>query len=237
VAHFNGTACFADYVVVAEEGAIPVPQDTPFEVLATIGCAVVTGVGAVKNAAQAGPRDAVVIIGAGGVGLNVAQGASLVGCAAIIAVDLRESALRLAREFGATHIVDGSQQDVVESVKELTGGRGADYVFDTVGAPATLNQALECSRKGGAVVVTGLSRTDTMASFPTFPFVMQEKRLIGSLYGSGQPSVDIPQLVTLFQEGRLKLRELVTHRYQLSQVNDALNALAAGTDARGIIEW
>jgi Zn-dependent alcohol dehydrogenase len=169
--------------------------------------------------------------------LNVAQGASLVGCAAIIAVDLRESALRLAREFGATHIVDGSQQDVVESVKELTGGRGADYVFDTVGAPATLNQALECSRKGGAVVVTGLSRTDTMASFPTFPFVMQEKRLIGSLYGSGQPSVDIPQLVTLFQEGRLKLRELVTHRYQLSQVNDALNALAAGTDARGIIEW
>jgi Zn-dependent alcohol dehydrogenase len=237
VAHFNGTACFADYAVVAEEGAIPVPKDVPFDVLATLGCAVVTGVGAVTNAAHAHAEDAVLIIGAGGVGLNVAQGAALSGCSTIIAVDLRQGALSLAQQLGATHIIDASQQDVTETVKELTGGRGADYVFDTVGSPGTIGQALECSRKGGAVVVTGLSRTDAMASFPTFPFVMQEKRLIGSLYGSGQPSVDIPHLVALFQEGRLKLRELVTHRYQLSEVNDALNALAAGTDARGIIEW
>jgi S-(hydroxymethyl)glutathione dehydrogenase/alcohol dehydrogenase len=237
VAHFNSTACFADYAVVAEEGAIPIPPDVPFAVLATIGCAVVTGVGAVNNAARAQPGNSVVIIGAGGVGLNVAQGASLAKCDPIIAVDLRASALTLAQGFGATHTVEAATQNVAEAVRELTHGRGADYVFDTVGAPATITQAIEYARKGGSIVVTGLSRTDTLASIPAFPFVMQEKRLIGSLYGSGQPAVDIPRLVALYQEGKLKLRELVTHTYGLTEVNEALSALAGGTDARGIIEW
>ena len=237
IAHFNSTACFADYAVVAEEGAVVVPPDVPFAVLATIGCAVVTGVGAVNNAARAQPGNSVVIIGAGGVGLNVAQGASLAECDPIIAVDLRATALTLARDFGATHTIDASTQNVVEAVRELTKGRGADYVFDTVGLPATIGQAVECARKGGSIVVTGLSRTDTLASIPAFPFVMQEKRLIGSLYGSGQPVADIPKLVELYREGKLKLRELVTHTYRLDQVNEALSTLAEGTDARGIIEW
>jgi len=236
IAHFNSTACFADYAVVAEEGAIPIPTDVPFAVLATIGCAVVTGVGAVKNAARAQQGNSVVMIGAGGVGLNVAQGASLAKCAPIIAVDLRATALNLAQDFGATHTIEASE-NVVEAVRELTKGRGADYVFDTVGAPATIAQAVECTRKGGSVVLTGLSRTDTLASIPAFPFVMQEKRLIGSVYGSGQPLVDIPKLVELYREGKLKLRELVTHTYRLDEVNEALNTLAGGTDARGIIEW
>ncbi len=235
VAHFNSTACFADYVVIAEEGAIPIPPDVPFAVLATIGCAVVTGVGAVNNAARVQSGNSVVIIGAGGVGLNVAQGAALAQCDPIIAIDLRATALALARDFGATHAVEA--QNAVEAVRELTRGRGADYVFDTVGAPSTIRQALDCARKGGSIVVTGLSRTDTLASIPAFPFVMQEKRLIGSLYGSGQPAVDIPRLVDLYRDGKLKLRELVTHSYRLDEVNDALNTLAGGTDARGIIEW
>src|SRR4030095_7630429 len=123
------------------------------------------------------------------------------------------------------------------AVGELPRGRGADFVFDTVGLPATITQAVDCARKGGSIVVTGLSRTDTLASITAFPFVMQEKRLIGSLYGSGQPTVDIPKLVELYREGKLKLRELVTHTYRLDEVNKALNTLAAGTDARGIMEW
>jgi S-(hydroxymethyl)glutathione dehydrogenase/alcohol dehydrogenase len=237
VAHFNSTACFADYTVIAEEGAIPIPPDVPFAVLATIGCAVVTGVGAVNNAARVQPGNSVVIIGAGGVGLNVAQGAALAQCNPIIAVDLRASALKLARDFGATHTIEAATQNAVEAVRELTGGRGADFVFDTVGAPATITQAIDCARKGGSIIVTGLSRTDTLASIPAFPFVMQEKRLIGSLYGSGRPVVDIPRLVELYRDGKLKLRELVTHSYRLDEVNDALNTLAEGTDARGIIEW
>lgn len=237
VAHFNGTACFADFAVVAEEGAIPVSRDVSFDVLATLGCAVVTGMGAVSNAARVRGGESVVIIGAGGVGLNVAQGAQLAGCDPIIAVDLRSSALVLAREFGATHALEATAGNVGEAVRELTAGRGADHVFDTVGTPNTINQALECTSKGGAVVLTGLARTDTLASIPTFPFVMQEKRLIGSLYGSGQPAVDVPQLVALYQAGKLKLRELVTRTYRLAEVNDALGALASGVDARGIIEW
>ena len=237
VAHYNGTACFADFAVVAEEGVIVVPEDVPFEALATLGCAVVTGVGAVLNAARPEAGSKVAVIGAGGVGLNVVQGARLAGCEAIVALDTRSEPLRLARTFGATDTVDASGEKVTERVRELTEGRGADYVFDTVGAPATLTQALTLARKGGTVVVTGLARLDALASFPLFPFVMQEKRLVGSLYGSGQPARDVPRLVELYREGKLKLAELATRTYKLAGVNDALDALAGGEGARGIIRW
>src|SRR3989442_6291443 len=133
VAHFNGTACFADFSVVAEEGAMPVGGDVPFDVLATLGCAVVTGVGAVTNAARVANGGSAVLIGAGGVGLNVAQGAALAGCDQIIAVDLRPSALALAREFGATHTIEASAGNVAEAVRDLTGGRRAAYDLCTAG--------------------------------------------------------------------------------------------------------
>jgi S-(hydroxymethyl)glutathione dehydrogenase/alcohol dehydrogenase len=237
MAHFNGTACFADFAVVAEGGAIPVPTDVPFEALATLGCAVITGVGAVRNAARLEAGARVVVIGAGGVGLNVVQGAVLAGCEKIIAVDTRSKPLSLAGDFGATHALEASTENVVGLVRELTDGRGANYVFDTVGEPATLSQALAFARKGGTVVLTGLSRIDALASIPIFPFVMQEKRLIGSLYGSGRQWRDIPHPVALYQEGKLKLRELATRTYRLDGVNDALAALASGEGARGIIRW
>ncbi|HEY3025238.1 MAG TPA: Zn-dependent alcohol dehydrogenase [Pyrinomonadaceae bacterium] len=235
--HFLGTACFADFAVVAEEGAISVASDVPFAALAILGCAVVTGIGAVTNAARVEKGASVAVLGAGGVGLNVVQGAVLVRCEKIIAVDTNPRALNLARNFGATHTIEMPAGNVAEEVRALTDGQGADYVFDTVGTPTTISQALESARKGGAVVLTGLSRTDALASIPTFPFVMHEKRLIGSLYGSGRPLVDIPHLVTLYQSGKLKLRELVTRAYQLDNINEALAALASGEGARGIIRW
>ncbi|HEX8176209.1 MAG TPA: Zn-dependent alcohol dehydrogenase [Pyrinomonadaceae bacterium] len=236
VAHFNSTACFADFAVVAEEGAAAVPADVEFEALATLGCAVITGVGAVMNAARVEAGARVVVIGAGGVGLNVVQGARLADCEKIIAVDTRRAPLELALGFGATDALE-STDDIVEQVAALTNGRGADYLFDTVGMPETLGQALRFARKGGTVVLTGLSRTDARAAFPLFPFVMQEKRLVGSVYGSGQPLRDIPRLVELHREGRLKLHELATRTYRLEEVNDALSALASGEGARGIIRW
>ncbi|HKS28718.1 MAG TPA: Zn-dependent alcohol dehydrogenase [Pyrinomonadaceae bacterium] len=236
VAHFNSTACFADFAVVAEEGAAAVPTDVKFEALATLGCAVITGIGAVVNAARVEPGARVVVIGAGGVGLNVLQGARLAGCERIVAVDTRRAPLELALEFGATDALESTDR-IIEEVTALTHGRGADYVFDTVGMPETLTQALRFARKGGTVVLTGLSRTDARAAFPLFPFVMQEKRLVGSVYGSGQPLRDIPRLVELHREGRLKLDELVARSYRLEEVNDALSALASGEGARGIIRW
>ena len=239
LAPFLGTACFSDFVVVPEGGAIPVARDIPFDALATIGCAVITGVGAVTNAARVPKGSRVAVIGAGGVGLNVVQGAAIAGCERIIAIDLRPRPLEIARQFGATDTIGGTDAspDAAAAVRELTAGRGADFVFDTVGSPATLALALTATRKGGAVVLTGLSRMDAQAAFPMFPFVMQEKRLLGSVYGSGQPARDIPRLVSLYQDGKLKLGELVSRTYALDQVNDALTALAASDGARGVIRW
>ena len=122
-----------------------------------------------------------------------------------------------------------------DAIRELTQGRGADYVFDTVGSPATLADALAATRKGGTTVLTGLSRGDAMASFSMFPFVMHEKRLIGSVYGSGHPLDDILRLVSLYREGRLKLDELALRSYPLDGINDALAALARGDGGRGIV--
>jgi len=126
---------------------------------------------------------------------------------------------------------------IVDAVRELTGGRGADYVFDTVGSPSTVVDAVAAARKGGTIVLTGLARIDGVASLATFPFVMQEKRLIGSVYGSGDPGRDIPRLAELYNEGKLKLRELVTRKYSLGEINDALAALARADGARGVITW
>jgi S-(hydroxymethyl)glutathione dehydrogenase / alcohol dehydrogenase len=236
VAPFLGTACFSDWVVVPAEGAIPVPSDVPFESLATLGCAVLTGVGAVTTAARVPPGARVAVIGVGGVGLNVVQGAAISACEQIIAIDVRPAPLAIATQFGATHTIEAAP-DVPAAVRDLTGGRGVDFVFDTVGSPATLTAAVASARKGGTVVLTGLSRSDSQAAFPMFPFVMQEKRLIGSVYGSGQAARDIPRLIALYRDGRLKLRELVSRTYDLDGVNDALNALAASDGARGVIKW
>jgi Zn-dependent alcohol dehydrogenase len=232
--HFLSTACFAEFAVLAREGVVVVGRDVPFDALATLGCAVVTGVGAVTTAARVGAGASVVVIGAGGVGLNVIQGARLVGAARIIAIDLHEAPLRLAAAFGATECV-GAASNVGDTVRELTAGRGADFVFDTVATPATLTTALGAARKGGTVVVTGLSRLDTVGSVPMFPFVMQEKRLIGSVYGSGRPADDILRLVEWYRAGHLKLRELVSRTYTLNQIDEALAALASAEGARGVI--
>ena len=236
VAPFLGTACFSDAVVVPDGGAIPMPRDLPFEALATLGCAVLTGVGAVTNAAHVPAGARVAVIGVGGVGLNVVQGAAISACEQIVAIDLRPTPLALAKQFGATDTIE-SAAEVPAAVRSLTGGRGADFVFDTVGSPATLASAIAATRKGGTVVLTGLSRLDNQGAIPMFPFVMQEKRLVGSVYGSGNPSRDIPRLAGLYQQGKLKLNELVTRTYALDNVNDAMSALAASDGARGVITW
>jgi Zn-dependent alcohol dehydrogenase len=239
IGQFLSTACFADHVVVAEEGAVVVGRNgesdpSEFAALATLGCAVVTGVGAVLTAAKVPSGAKVVVIGAGGVGLNTIQGAVLAGCERIIAIDRRPEPLDLAVRFGATDRLE-APASTVDAVRELTGGRGADFVFDTVGTPATLTDAVNAVGKGGTVVLTGLSRLDAMGNIPMFPLVMQEKRLIGSVYGSGHPTEDIVRLVEWYRAGRLKLRELVNRTYELSQINEALSALASSAGARGVV--
>lgn len=234
VAPFLGTACFATHTVVPQEALVTVPHDVSFMALAAVGCAVVTGVGAVSNAARLPQGAVVAVIGAGGVGVNVVQGAVLAGAAIVIAIDREAGPLEVARRLGATHVVQPTGK-TADAVKELTGGRGAEYVFDTVGSPATLTDAIVSARKGGTVVITGLSRLDAQGVIRLYPFVMQEKRVIGSVYGSGDPLSDIERLVKLHQDGQLKLEELATRSYQLDEVNEALDALAKGTGGRGVI--
>jgi S-(hydroxymethyl)glutathione dehydrogenase / alcohol dehydrogenase len=234
VAPFLGTACFASHTVVPQEALVTVPSSVPFAALAAVGCAAVTGVGAVLNAARLPEGATVAVIGAGGVGVNVVQGARLAGAATIIAVDRAEGPLEVARRLGATHAVRPTGK-TADAVKQLTDGRGAHYVFDTVGTPATLNDAVQSARKGGTVVLTGLSRIDGQGTLRMYPFVMHEKRLIGSVYGSGNPLEDIARLVRLHQEGRLDLGEVATRTYALEDINDALAALASGAGGRGVV--
>jgi len=232
--HFLSTACFADFAVVPEESTVAVDPDLPFDALASVGCAVVTGVGAVLVSAHV-PRGArIAVIGAGGVGLNVVQGAAIAGCERIIAIDRRPAPLEAARTFGATDVIEATAQ-TADRVRELTGGRGVEFVFDTVGTPATLADALAATGKRGTVVLTGLSRIDAQGPVAMFPFVMQEKRLIGSVYGSGRPTEDIRKLVGLYRLGQLKLKELVHRTYTLEQINEALAALAGAEGARGVV--
>lgn len=234
IAPFLGTACFATHSVVPEEGLVPVSRTVSFRALAAVGCAVVTGVGAVSNAAKMPPGAVVAVIGAGGIGINVIQGAVLDGASRIIAVDREAPPLEIAQKLGATDVVQPSGK-MPDLIREMTEGRGADFVFDTVGTPATLTDAVMSARKGGTIVVTGLSRLDAQGTIRMYPFVMHEKRLVGSVYGSGDPLKDIERLVSLYREGRLKLDELATRSYPLEQINDALAALARGDGGRGIV--
>jgi Zn-dependent alcohol dehydrogenase len=234
VAPFLGTACFSTHTVVPQEGVVPVPDDVAFEALAAVGCAVVTGVGAVSNAAKIPTGAVVAVIGAGGVGVNVVQGAVLGGASRVIAIDRESAPLKVASSVGATDVIQPTGK-TADAVRALTNGRGADYVFDTVGNPATLTDAITSARKGGTVVLTGLSRLDAQGGVRMYPFVMQEKRLIGSVYGSGNPLDDIARLVNLYRDGRLKLNELTTRTYRLEQVNDALAALGRGDGGRGVL--
>jgi S-(hydroxymethyl)glutathione dehydrogenase/alcohol dehydrogenase len=234
LAPFLGTACFASLGVVPEDGAVAIDTGAPFESLAALGCAVVTGVGAVLNAARVPAGATVAVLGAGGVGVNVVQGAAIADCARIIAIDRHEAQLTLAARLGATDLVQVTSGGA-DRIRDLTAGRGADYVFDTVGNADTLADALASARKGGVVVITGLSRVDGRGSIPMFPFVMQEKTLIGSAYGSGRPLEDIARLAKLHSEGKLKLSEIATRTYALPQINEALAALRNGEPGRGIV--
>jgi S-(hydroxymethyl)glutathione dehydrogenase/alcohol dehydrogenase len=234
VAPFLGTACMATHTVVPQEAVVKVDRDVPFAALGSVGCAVVTGFGAVTNAARLPEGAVVAVIGAGGVGVNVVQGAAVAGAGRIIAVDRAAAPLQVARLMGATDAVQPAGK-TSDAVRELTGGRGADYVFDTVGSPNTLTDAVLSARKGGTIVITGLSRLDAQGALRLYPFVMQEKRLVGSVYGSGNPLADIARVVGLYRERRLKLDELATRTYSLDQVNDAFAALGRADGGRGVV--
>jgi Zn-dependent alcohol dehydrogenase len=226
---------FAERVVSPAEQLVPIQKAMPWPQAALLGCCVPTGVGAVARAARVEAGAAVLVIGCGGVGLNVVQGARLAGARMIIACDLVDRKLEFARDFGATHTVNARQENVVDRVRALTGGRGADYAFDAIGGEQTTLQIVDAIRNGGTAVIVGMAAMAVRAPLTPYTMALQEKTLKGTLYGSVRPDVDFPQLVELYLQGRLELDRLVSRTYPLADINDGFARMLAGEVARGVV--
>ena len=233
--HFLGVSCFAERAVLPEQGLVRIRSDASLEVAALMGCSVMTGIGAVMNTAKVEPGASVLVIGAGGVGLNVVMGAVLVGANPIIVADLLDSKLELARSFGATHTINSKEQDLVAAVRALTGGEGVDYAFEVIGNPRTMATAYQAVRRGGTAVGVGIPPFGSEMTINAGELVYQEKTLKGSYYGTAHPQSDMPRLIDLYMAGRLPLDRLISRSYPLEKVNEAYAALLAGEVARSIL--
>lgn len=229
-------ASFAEYTVVSEAGCVKIREDAPLDKASLVGCGVMTGVGAVINTARVRPGAHVLVIGCGGVGLNVIQGARLAGADKIIAADVLDNKLQFAREFGATHTINGANEDVVERVRDLTGGLGVEYAFEAIATVRTIRQAYDAVAPGGLCVVVGIAPPGSEVPIPT-QSLLREKAITGSIYGSARMRVDIPRLVDLYMDKKLKLDELITQALPLEGVNQAFDDLRAGKVARSILTY
>ncbi|MCK9519892.1 MAG: Zn-dependent alcohol dehydrogenase [Dehalococcoidia bacterium] len=231
---FANMSAFAEYQLVHENACVHIPEGVPFEAAALVGCSVMTGVGAVSNTAKMPVGSTVAVVGAGGVGLNIIQGARLAGASRVIAVDLLENKLAAAREFGATDVVDASSGDAVQQVQQLTGG-GVDFAFEAIGLAKTAEQCWGMIKPGGKAVVVGMVPFGQTVNVPGHEFVLGEKSILGSFYGSTRQQYDMPWLMELYRQGRLKIDELITRRYELGQINEAYEALKNGEVNRSVI--
>jgi S-(hydroxymethyl)glutathione dehydrogenase/alcohol dehydrogenase len=234
VRQMTGLGGFAETMLVHRNGIVRVPEELPLHLGALLGCAVITGVGAVFNSAKVRPGSTVAVIGAGGIGLNIVQGARLAGAERIVAVDLNPEKLALAETFGATDVVDGSGGDAVEQVIELTGG-GVDAAFEAIGLPATAGQAFQMIRPGRTAYLVGVPAVGSTIELPGTLMSLQARGLQGVFMGSNHFKRDIPMLANLYLQGRLKLDELVAAEITLDEVNDGYEAMRRGTEARSVI--
>jgi S-(hydroxymethyl)glutathione dehydrogenase/alcohol dehydrogenase len=232
ISHFLAVSSFAEYAVVPESGAVAVPPELPLEVAALISCAVLTGVGAVRNTAQVQAGSRVAVFGCGGVGLNIVQGARIAGAARIVAVDVNEAKLELAGRLGATDLVHAGKQDPVAVIRETAGG--VDYAFEALGAERTIRQAWDCLDLGGEAVVVGLMRHGATVTLDAGPLV-DEKRIRGCYLGSSVLARDVPALADLYLSGELLLDDIISHRIGLDGLDEAFARLRAGDGARSVV--
>ena len=232
--HMGKVACFADHAVVPEAGCVPAPAGLDFPQMALIGCSVTTGVGAALFNAGVQPGDSVAVIGCGGVGLNVLQGARLAGATTIVAVDVKAAALDFARKFGATHTVNARTEDAVERVKAITGG-GAHWAFEAYGGGATTRMAVDMLRKRGTAVIVGIAPIGDDAVIEPLVITRMEKTIRGCYYGSARSRQDMPRIADWYGRGLLDIDGLVTRRYPLADINRAYEDLDTDAVGRGVI--
>ncbi len=226
---------FAEAVIVNQSQLVKVPAAMPLDRAALLACGVSTGFGGVVNRAQVKPFESVVVMGIGGVGVNALQGAAYTGAYPVIAVDVLEGKLKMARDFGATHAVNAASKDAVETIRGLTGGRGADYVFVTVGSIAAIKQGISFTGQRGTTVLIGLPNFKDQLSLSPLELIPTEKNIIGGFMGAANLRIDIPNLVAMYQSGRLKLDELITGRYPLEKINEAVASTEKGEGLRNVI--
>lgn len=238
VGQFCMTGAFSEYAVVDERSVCVVDQDLPLEAACLVGCGVAGGFGAAVHRAKVTPGSSVLVVGAGGVGMNVIQGARIAGATTIIAADIVDSKLARAKDFGATLTINSQKQDLVATAIEWTGGAGVDFAFEAISSPATIAQAFAATAKCGTVVVIGLT-PQSVDSIPISPlqFVLSQKTLMATLYGASNPLVEIPRLLDLYRHGQLKLDELVTRTYTLDEINQGYADMLAGKNIRGVVKF
>lgn len=228
-------AAFAEEIVVHHSQAIVIPDSVPLDSASLLGCGVITGTGSVFNTTEVRPGQSVAVIGCGGVGLNAIQAASIAGASPIFALDLVESKLDISRAFGAHHTIN-TASDSIEAVKDLTGGRGVDYAFVTVGSVKAGELALQLLNKRGTAVFIGLPGMAKI-SVSIYQLVLGEQRIIGSAMGSTQLQRDVPRLLDYYQQKQLKLDELITQRYPLDAINEAIESVKQGNALRNVITF
>ena len=233
LAQFVGLSTFASMMLVSENALVRIDEDVPFDVAALVGCAVSAGVGAALYSARVARGSSVVVIGCGGVGLNVIQGASLAGARAVVAVDVHPGKLSRARDFGATHVIDSTRTDVIRRIAEiLPGSGGVDYAFEVVGRRDTCEMAFSILRRGGTATIVGVC--DDEIALPARAF-LQERRIQGSSMGSVDFRRDIPRFLELYREGHLKVEELISSRIPLEEINDGYRRIGEGDVARSVV--
>jgi S-(hydroxymethyl)glutathione dehydrogenase/alcohol dehydrogenase len=229
---------FAEAVIVDQSQVVRIPDAMPFDRAALLGCGVITGTGAVLNTARVKRGESVVVLGAGGVGVNTIQAASIAGAEPIVAIDRVQAKLDAARVFGAHEVLDAATteaRDLTKAVRKRTGGRGADFVFVTVGDAAAVAQALTMVRRGGTVVVVGMPGIRETAAVRVFDLVWNEQKIVGSRMGSTRLDRDVPALAEMYLRGELKLDELVTARYPFDKINEAVESMKAGAALRNVV--
>jgi S-(hydroxymethyl)glutathione dehydrogenase/alcohol dehydrogenase len=231
----SGLGTFAEAILTHEASVVPVRTDLPVDELALVGCAVTTGVGAALNTARVQPGDVVAVIGCGGVGQFVIQGARIAGASTIVAVDPSAEKRTFAQAVGATHAVDPTDGGMVELMLELTGGRGVDVAFEVVGRPELVRQAFDATRPGGTTVIVGMPAMDAEVSLPLFSWFHDEKRVVGCNYGSAQVRREFPRLVSFMESGALDVASAITRVRPLDEVNAALDDLRAGAVVRTVL--
>ena len=227
---------FNEYTIASENRVTKIRNDVPFDVASIVGCAVSTGLGAVVNESKVQAGSSVAVFGAGGIGLNIIQGAALVNALKIIAIDVYDEKLIVAKKFGATHTINAKKEDPVKKIKEITDGKGVDYAFESAGLKDTMEQAYQAANNSGLINLVGNPAQNEKICIDALQ-THYGKQLIGGQGGHTRPEVDFNRYISLYTAGKLKINELITHRYKLEDVNTAIEDMQAGRVGRAIIEF